>query len=118
MTEDSTAGPAVTPVEIRAPAGARLLEVDWADGHTGIYPHAVLRGFCPCAHCQGHSGTIRFVAGGDLSLTDIGEVGSYAVRLTWGDGHATGIYDFRLLRALCACPACCPGDPEGRTFGR
>lgn len=109
---------ATTPVELRAPAGARTLEIDWADGHTGIYPHAILRGFCPCAHCQGHSGAIEFVEGGDLEIRDIEEVGSYAVRLTWGDGHGTGIYSFRFLRALCACREHGGADPKARVFPR
>jgi len=51
------------PVELRAPRGARRLEIDWADGETSAYRHAILRGFCPCAHCQGHHGPVRWVAG-------------------------------------------------------
>lgn len=94
------------------------MEIDWADGHGGVYPHEQLRGYCPCAQCQGHDGPIRFVEGGDLELTDVVEVGHYAVRLGWADGHATGIYSFRFLRELCACPACASGDPRGRTFSR
>ena len=93
-------------VEIHAPHGARVLEAVFADGHRGRYPHELLRGYCPCAQCQGHSGPVKFVAGGDLELNDIAEVGNYGMQLTWGDGHATGIYAFRFLRALCACPEC------------
>jgi DUF971 family protein len=89
------------PVTLRAPEGARLMEIDWSDGTTTSYRHAVLRGFCPCAHCQGHHGPIQFFeGGGSLELADIEEVGNYAVRLTWSDGHATGIYSFRFLREL------------------
>ncbi|HEY8430458.1 MAG TPA: DUF971 domain-containing protein [Sandaracinaceae bacterium] len=91
------------PVELRAPVGARLLEIDWSDGTTSVYRHAILRGFCPCAHCQGHHGPIVWVEGAEsanLELTSIEEVGNYAVQLGWGDGHATGIYTFRYLRAL------------------
>jgi DUF971 family protein len=107
-----------TPVELRAPRGARMLEIDWADGHTGLYPHEVLRGFCPCAHCQGHEGPIRFKPGGDLELTDIAEVGNYAVRLAWADGHSTGIYSFRFLRKLCSCSQCVTDSPTDRQFSR
>jgi DUF971 family protein len=38
----------------------------------------------------------------------LGEVGDYALQLTWGDGHATGIYTFVFLRELCACALCRP----------
>ena len=91
------------PVELRAPEGARLMEIEWSDGVTSSYRHAVLRGFCPCAHCQGHHGPVAFVEGvGSPELRDIEEVGNYAVRLTWADGHGTGIYTFRFLRELAA----------------
>lgn len=108
----------VTPVELRAPRGACVMEIEWADGHTGTYPHEILRGFCPCAHCQGHDGPIRFVDGGDLTLDDVQQVGNYAVRLVWADGHQTGIYSFRYLRALCACSSCNEGDQRERSFSR
>jgi prepilin-type processing-associated H-X9-DG protein len=110
-----------TPVEVRAPRGARTMHVLFADGHEGAYPHELLRGYCPCAQCQGHSGPIRFVAGGDLTLSDIDEVGNYALRLTWGDGHSSGLYSFNYLRRLCSCAACIgsePADPTQRTFSR
>lgn len=117
MTDRNT----ITPVEVRAPRGARTLEIEWADGHTGLYPHRVLRGFCPCAHCQGHEGPIRYVpppSEAALELADLEEVGQYAIRLAWGDGHATGIYSFRFLRALCTCRECAPPPEEERTFPR
>ena len=94
------------PVEVRAPEGARVLELDWSDGVTTRYAHRALRGFCPCAHCQGHQGPIEWVAATDelddaaLELTDLAEVGQYALSLTWADGHATGIYSFQYLREL------------------
>jgi DUF971 family protein len=97
-------GKAVMPIELRAPTGARTLEIDWSDGVTTRYPHRILRAFCPCAHCQGHQGPIRWndQDPGDaaLELTDIEEVGNYAVRLIWADGHGSGIFSFRFLREL------------------
>jgi DUF971 family protein len=107
-----------TPVELRAPHGARSLEIDFADGHRAVYPHEILRGYCPCAICQGHQGPVRFVAGGNLELSDIAEVGDYALRLTWGDGHATGLYTFNFLRELCSCEQCLPEREKQQTFPR
>jgi DUF971 family protein len=89
------------PTGVKAPHGARTLEVSWADGHVCSYPHRLLRGYCPCAGCQGHTGTVRFIDGGNLELREIERVGNYALGFTWGDGHASGIYSFRYLRALC-----------------
>ena len=90
----------IDPVELRAPAGATTMEIVWSDGGTTRYRHVILRGFCPCAHCQGHGGALHFVAGGDLDLRDIEQVGLYALKFTWGDRHDSGIYRFEYLRAL------------------
>jgi DUF971 family protein len=96
MPED----PRIRPVELKAPHGAQDLVIRWADGQLDKLPHRILRGFCPCAACQGHSGTIRFQAGGNLELREIEQVGNYALGLRWGDGHDSGIYSFRFLRSL------------------
>ena len=100
--------PKTTPTLLKAPHGARVMEITWADGHKSVLPHEVLRGYCPCATCQGHGGTIHFVPGGNLELREIDEVGLYALQLTWGDRHSSGIYAFRYLRALCQCDECRP----------
>jgi DUF971 family protein len=102
---------ATTAVQVRSPHGGDTTEIDWADGHRGVLPNAMLRAYCPCAGCQGHSGEIRFIPGGNSVIDGIEEVGSYALQFTWGDGHASGIYTFRYLRRLCACPACAAASP-------
>ncbi len=109
--------PRITPTGVKAPHGARVMEISWADGHVSVLPHDILRGYCPCAHCQGHGATVKYVPGGDLDLREIERVGNYALGFTWGDGHSTGLYTFRQLRALCQCETCRPGSefkiPEG-----
>lgn len=101
---------ATIPLAVRAPRGADVTEIDWADGHRGVLPNALLRSYCPCAGCQGHSGEIKYLPGGNAVIDHLEEVGSYALQFTWGDGHASGIYTFRYLRKLCACPECLPGS--------
>ena len=108
--------PRTHPTRVKAPRNARTLEIAWADGHQGIYPHEILRGYCPCAGCQGHSGTIRFVPGGelearfkpggDLELRQIEQVGNHALRFFFNDTDTTDIYTFRYLRSLCQCAEC------------
>jgi DUF971 family protein len=93
--------PELRPTSVKAPHGARVLELTWADGRRCAYPHEILRGYCPCAGCQGHGGGIRFIPDGNLELREIERVGNYALGLTWGDGHASGIFTFRYLRMLC-----------------
>jgi DUF971 family protein len=100
--------PRFKPIAIRSPRGSRMTEIDWGDGHKAVYPHAVLRGYCPCAGCQGHTGEIRLLETTDpqLELDEIEQVGGYALSLKWFDGHASGIYSFQYLRRLCQCSAC------------
>lgn len=88
------------PRHVKAPHGATLLQITWADGQSSHLPHDLLRGYCPCAGCQGHSGSIRFVPGGNTELRNIEQIGNYAFGLGWGDGHDSGIFTFRFLRAL------------------
>lgn len=109
------------PMEIRAPEGARRMEIDWDDGTTTAYRHEILRGFCPCAHCQGHHGPVRWVEGAeewDLSLVSLEQVGNYALQLGWGDGHSTGIYTFRFLRSLASIGEESVSEVRTMQFGR
>jgi DUF971 family protein len=88
------------PTSIKAPHGAQELEISWSDGATQRLDHRILRGYCPCAGCQGHAGPIRFRSGGNLELRSLEPVGNYALGLTWGDGHNSGIYTYQYLREL------------------
>jgi DUF971 family protein len=92
--------PRIQPTGVKAPHGATVFEVSWADGTTSRLPHRVLRGYCPCAGCQGHGAGVRFIEPGNLELREIQQVGNYALQLGWGDGHASGIYTFAYLRQL------------------
>jgi DUF971 family protein len=103
-------------VAIRSPRGATATEIDWGDGHKSVYPHDILRGYCPCAGCQGHSGTIRFLecTGVQLEIEDFEVVGNYALRIQWFDGHGTGLYSYKYLRSICQCAECRPTVPLGQ----
>ncbi len=96
--------PEHTPTHVKAPHGATTTEITWGDGARCVYPNALLRGYCPCAHCQGHGGTIQFVPGGNADLRELETVGFYALKLVWGDGHETGLYTFEYLRSLANNP--------------
>ena len=108
----------IIPTAVRSPFKGAITEIDWADGHKGVYPHEILRGYCPCAGCQGHSGELQFITGGDGEVREIQTVGDYALQITWGDGHETGIYTFRYLRKLCRCPTCVPPERAGERLAR
>jgi DUF971 family protein len=94
------------PVEINHIKAKGVVRITWDDGHAGDYPQDFLRGYCPCAGCQGHGSGVKFHAAPDAVLAQIGAVGNYAIQFFWQDGHETGIYTFEFLRALCPCVEC------------
>ena len=90
------------------------LTITWADGAVSRYDLAYLRKLCPCAQCRierekpkspPRAGASLTVLPANIdkatTFTDAKLVGNYAVSITWGDGHRTGIYDFRYLRLIC-----------------
>ena len=90
----------------RLPKQTRL-RLTWNDGHGAEFDYRYLRGWCPCAGCQGHGGPIGFhPPPGPVTAQGIEPVGNYAITIHWSDGHATGIYRFDFLRQICPCPSC------------
>ncbi len=109
--------------EVRKRPEHRCLRLTWSDGHTGDLDYDYVRGYCPCAACQGHgSGAIRFqTPERPVAPVGIEPVGHYAISIEWTDRHATGIYRFDFLREICPCADCLraraerDGAPEGAT---
>lgn len=96
----------VEPIEVEVQTAGKQLRIHWSDGHQSIYALHYLRGFCPCAVCQGHGGAWNFQANTAPDIADIHEVGNYALGIGFSDGHSTGIYTFDILRELCPCSPC------------
>lgn len=97
----------MTPTGVTAERGARVLRISWADGHESVYPYDGLRAVCPCVECKGgHANmggppnpcTVRDTPASNLQLLNIQALGSYAIQLSWSDGHTTGIYTWQMLR--------------------
>lgn len=90
--------------------GPQTLAITWDDGHESQYPVRALRLACGCASCVDEwSGEERLddaEVPADIHPLRITPVGRYAIQIAWSDGHETGIYPFRRLRALCACETC------------
>jgi DUF971 family protein len=98
------------------------IKIDWKDGHRSEYTNAYLRDECPCASCTGAHGTEPQKTSHSapasanpfqlftptLKMNGVEEVGHYAVRIMWNDGHNTGIYSFEHLRSICPCAECKP----------
>lgn len=86
------------------------LTIVWADGQTSRFDLATLRSMCPCAKCKEEraehakkKSLLTVLPGNyseDLKIASAELVGNYALKLTWTDGHDTGIYSFVFLREL------------------
>jgi ATP-binding protein involved in chromosome partitioning len=94
------------PVDISGDKDNRVVRIQWSDGVVTHYRMSGLRGWCPCAQCQGHSGRRGFVEIDDPVLSTVEGVGRYAVRFIWVDGHSTGMYSYSYLRELADLPEC------------
>lgn len=88
------------PTEIRLSPDGKILTVAWADGLRAPVQAELLRVESPSAEVQGHSPDQKTIVAGKRNVTirDVQEVGSYAVRLVFDDGHDTGIYTWAALR--------------------
>ena len=89
------------------------LSIRWDDTHASLISLQTLRNNCPCAGCQGETILLKTFKPepqqhlpGRYTLTGIQQVGHYAIQISWGDGHSTGIYPWELLRNLCECQIC------------
>jgi DUF971 family protein len=84
------------------------LAIKWADGSESFVRLEKLRHCCPCAGCRGevdimgnlHKGPDQPLRPQAFQLLRVANVGSYAIQPIWGDGHASGIFTFELLRKV------------------
>jgi DUF971 family protein len=92
------------PQEIRVKSGRRVLAISWDDGTESDFDAEYLRVESPSAEVKGHSAADRKTVGGkrDVRLAGVEPVGNYAVRLSFDDGHSTGIFTYRYLKTLAA----------------
>lgn len=90
------------PVELTLRRAERVLVIVFDDGREFSLPATLLRVESPSAEVQGHGpGQKQHVAGKELvGITAVEPVGNYAVRITFDDGHDTGIYTWTYLYQL------------------
>ena len=90
------------PTEIKLHQLSRKLEIAFNNGTRFELPYEFLRVYSPSAEVRGHGPGQEVLQVGkkDIGIKGIEPVGSYAVTLTFSDGHDTGIYSWDYLYEL------------------
>ncbi len=90
------------PTHVRLRRKSATLELRYADGDAFALGAEFLRVHSPSAEVRGHGRGQETLQSGKrrVAITAVEPVGRYAVRLTFDDGHDTGIYSWEYLREL------------------
>ena len=90
------------PKEIRLNTAKNKLTVVFDNGSSFDFEAEFLRVLSPSAEVQGHSPDQRVTVPGksDVLVKAIEQIGNYAVRITFDDGHSTGLYSWEYLHEL------------------
>jgi DUF971 family protein len=95
---------ALPPHNLRAHIADLAFEIHWSASDSVTIPFRELRGMCPCANCVNElSGERTFFAANaqpDVQPVRMDLVGNYAVRISWNDGHHTGLYTWEYLKQI------------------
>ena len=90
------------PTEINVHKKSAILELRFDDGSHFELPAEYLRVFSPSAEVQGHGPGQSVLQHGkkDVQFRDLEPQGHYAVRISFSDGHDSGIYSWKYLLEL------------------
>lgn len=93
---------ALIPSAITYHARERTLELKYAESDAVQLSAEYLRVFSPSAEVRGHSEDQRVLQTGkkQVGIDKIEAIGNYAIRITFSDGHDTGIFSWEYLREL------------------
>jgi DUF971 family protein len=90
------------PTDIRLHQASRKLEITFDDNVNCTLPCEFLRVYSPSAEVRGHGAGQEVLQIGKeaVNIVSIEQVGNYAVKLTFSDGHDTGLYSWDYLYDL------------------
>lgn len=92
----------IWPSELKVSDQGRVLKISFDNGVAYEIPAELLRVESPSAEVKGHGpGQEQLVFGKRLvSITGIEPIGTYAAKINFSDGHATGLYTWPYLENL------------------
>jgi DUF971 family protein len=90
------------PTELRLNKARTQLTVEFDSGERFVLPAEYLRVESPSAEVQGHGAGQKQIVTGKAAVTivTLEEVGNYAVRIIFDDGHSTGLFSWDYLHEL------------------
>lgn len=89
------------PTNIEFHNKSKIMNISYPDGDYEL-TYEFLRVFSPSADVQGHTPDQAKLQVGkrDVTIVDVAPVGEYALKLTFSDGHDSGIYSWEWLEDL------------------
>ena len=96
------------PQKIKLDKEKTKLILDWNSENQSEISLKYLREECPCANCKGETillktirpPRIQYSNAKMFEVKNLEPVGSYGLKITWQDGHDTGIYSWDYLKTL------------------
>ncbi|MDA3861662.1 MAG: DUF971 domain-containing protein [Melioribacteraceae bacterium] len=77
------------------------VNIEWDNNKVSEINKYLLRKSCPCALCEverdDNHHEYNLFRGNKTEVVDIEVVGQHAIKVTWKDGHNTGMYEFQYL---------------------
>lgn len=100
MTAEAISRP--WPTDLVFDREAKALMIAFDDGETFEIPFELLRVESPSAENKGHGGNVPppVIGKANVNVVTADAVGRYAVRISFDDGHDTGLYSWDLLYDL------------------
>ena len=91
-----------TPTDIKLHQASHLFEIAFDNGESYRLPYEYLRVYSPSAEVRGHGPGQEVLQTGkrQVGVVGIDQIGHYALRIRFDDGHDSGIYSWDLLYDL------------------
>lgn len=92
----------IIPTNIVLHQQSKVLEVSFESGECFRLPYEFLRVYSPSAEVRGHGGDGAVLQTGkqNVTIVDVEPAGQYALKITYDDGHDSGLYSWEYLYRL------------------
>jgi DUF971 family protein len=92
-----------TPQGIKLHQQSKTLELTYSDDESYTLSCEYLRVYSPSAEVLGHAPGQEVLQFGKINvgISKIEQVGNYAIKITFSDGHDSGIFSWAYLYSLC-----------------